>query len=668
MHWNLKGFSFAAALVACAAAVLAQAPSSDAAADLAGPVWQLVRFQAKDGNARTPDTPSKYTLAFQKDGRVSARLDCNRGMGSWKSTGRNHIEFRPLAMTQAMCPADSMSDRLAQDLSSVHSYAMKNGHLFLQLADGGVYEFEPQPQPVPQQPLPKAGKVAKVESGLVEGSATGEVLSFKGIPFAAPPLGDLRWRAPQPAQPWNGVRAAVAFGHDCMQLPAPDDEAPLTTTPSEDCLVLNVWRPSQIAPGQRLPVMFWMHGGAYLNGGTSSPIYDGSAFARQGIVFVSANYRLGRFGFFLHPALVSSKEGLAGNFAYMDQIAALRWVQRNIAAFGGDPYRVTVAGESAGGDSIMHLIVSPQAKGLFARAVVMSGGGRMHLFGGYQPSGGTPAAPSADEIGLNFARSVGIAGVGPQALRALRALPAQQVVGDLNTASLWTPSSGPLTHCEGAIIDGVNVDAPPGEMLRLGQAVRVPILIGTTAAEIPTRFPPSRANPLAYFGPETARASGIYNPGGRLALSAIYETVGIDMTMHEPARFVAAEMTEVGTPAWLYRFDYVAESQRPKVQAAPHASEIAFFFDTVDARYGGAATAKDRASARVANQYLVNFVKNGDPNGPGLPVWGTFEPAVDALLIFESKRGPVMQTDPWRLRLDLVERAAGEQHTTPGSN
>jgi para-nitrobenzyl esterase len=661
MRWNLRTSSLIAALAACAVALLAQTPSSEAVADLTGPVWQLVQFLSKDGNLRLPDERARYTLVFQKDGRVNARLDCNRGNGSWKSTGHNKIEFRPMAMTRAMCPPQSMSDQLGHDLSLVRSYSLKNGHLFLDLGDGGIYEFEPQPAPPAPRPQPKAGNVAKTDFGLVEGAVSDDVLSFKGIPFAAPPIGNLRWRAPQPPQPWGGVRSAVTFGNDCMQLPVSGDDAPLTTTPSEDCLVLIVWRPANVASGERLPVLFWIHGGGYVNGGTSSPVYDGSAFARQGIVFVSANYRLGRFGFFLHPALAAAKEGIVGNFAYMDQMAALRWVQRNIAAFNGDLARVTVMGESAGGDSIMHLIVAPAAKGLFQRAVVMSGDGRTHLLGGDKPSGGTEAAPSADLIGLNFARSAGITGVGPDALRALRALPAQQVMGDLNMASLSRPAPGPLTYCGGPIVDGVNVDSAPGEMMRLGEAVRIPILIGTTGADIATKFPPSRTYPFTYFGIDASRASVAYNPTNKLPLSELYQTIGVDMTMHEPARFVAGQMTAVGTPAWLYRFDYVAESLRPKVQAAPHASEIPYFFDTLAARYGAAVTQNDRAAARAANQYLVNFVKNGNPNAEGLPHWKKYEPAIDGIMIFESVRGPVMQPDPWRERLNLVERAADEQ-------
>jgi para-nitrobenzyl esterase len=217
-----------------------------------------------------------------------------------------------------------------------------------------------------------AGEQVKIAGGTVEGTVQARVLSFKGIPFAAPPVGDLRWRAPQPVKPWTGVRPATAYGHDCAQLPFPGDAAPLGTPPDEDCLVLNVWRPAE-RPAAPLPVMVWIYGGGFVNGGSSPAVYDGSPFAKRGVVFVSFNYRVGRFGFFAHPALSKEPhEGPLGNYGYMDQIAALQWVQRNIAAFGGDPGNVTVFGQSAGAGSIAALLVMPAAAGLFRRAILQS--------------------------------------------------------------------------------------------------------------------------------------------------------------------------------------------------------------------------------------------------------------------------------------------------------
>ena len=224
-------------------------------------------------------------------------------------------------------------------------------------------------------PAPAPSPV-KTDSGLVAGVAGDGVIAFKGVPYAAPPVGDLRWRPPQPVVAWTGVRNADQYGHDCMQEPFPSDAAPLGAPPGEDCLYVNVWVPAE-RPRTPLPVMVWIHGGGFVNGGSSPAVYDGSRFAKRGLVFVSLNHRLGRFGFFAHPAL--SKEtpsGPLGNYGFLDQIAVLKWVQRNAAAFGGDPKNVTIFGESAGGGSVNTMMISPLAAGLFHKAIVESGGGR----------------------------------------------------------------------------------------------------------------------------------------------------------------------------------------------------------------------------------------------------------------------------------------------------
>jgi para-nitrobenzyl esterase len=213
-----------------------------------------------------------------------------------------------------------------------------------------------------------------VTGGAVKGVADGAVTAFKGIPYAAKPTGQNRWRAPQPVVAWKGVRDASSFGHDCAQAPFPPDAAPITTQPAEDCLYLNVWKPTAATATSKLPVMVWIHGGGFVNGGSSPGVYSGAKFARDGIVFVSLNYRLGRFGFFAHPGLAA--EGLGGNFGFLDQIAALKWVRANVAKFGGDPARVTVFGESAGGMSMHMLLQSPMARGLYNQIAIESGGGR----------------------------------------------------------------------------------------------------------------------------------------------------------------------------------------------------------------------------------------------------------------------------------------------------
>ena len=228
--------------------------------------------------------------------------------------------------------------------------------------------------------------VVGTDSGKLQGVTQGPVESFKGVPFAAPPVGELRWRAPQPVQPWSDVRQANAYSADCMQVPFPSDAAPLGTKPAEDCLYLNVWRPAGTKADAKLPVMFWIYGGGFVNGGSSPEVYAGSKFAEKGVVFVSANYRLGRFGFFAFPELTKENaDGMVGNYGFMDQIAALKWVQKNISAFGGDPANVTVFGESAGGFSVSMLLTSPLSQGLFSKAIIESGGGRTNLGGAALP-------------------------------------------------------------------------------------------------------------------------------------------------------------------------------------------------------------------------------------------------------------------------------------------
>ncbi|RYG85444.1 carboxylesterase family protein, partial [bacterium] len=262
---------------------------------------------------------------------------------------------------------------------------------------------------------------ASTATGEVVGVRAAGVEAFKGLPFAAPPVGDLRWRPPQPAARWSGIRDASRYGADCMQEPFPGDAAPLGETPAEDCLYLNVWRPAGARAGAKLPVMVWIYGGGFVNGGASPAVYDGSAFARQGVILASFNYRLAHFGFFAHPALsAEQKGGLLANYGLMDQLAAMTWVRDNIARFGGDPANVTVFGESAGGMSVHTLLTTPLAKGLFQRAIVESGAGR----GGLRDRPLTGGDESAEGRGLAFGRKYGIEGDDAAALAKLRAVPA----------------------------------------------------------------------------------------------------------------------------------------------------------------------------------------------------------------------------------------------------
>jgi para-nitrobenzyl esterase len=449
---------------------------------------------------------------------------------------------------------------------------------------------------------------AKVDTGQVQGTVHDDVVSFKGIPFAAPPVGPLRWRPPQPAASWSGLRQAGSYGPDCMQVPFPSDAAPLGVKPAEDCLYLNVWLPAKLPQG-KLPVFVWIYGGGFVNGGSSPAVYDGSAFARQGVVFVSFNYRLGRFGFFAHPALTAEQSGgPLGNYAIMDQIAALKWVQRNIAAFGGDPHNVTICGESAGGMSVHILMTSPAATGLFNKAIVQSGGGRPNIFHDRHLHGG---ADSAEALGVAFAKREGIEGQGADALRRLRELPAEELAKNLNLANRDDP-----TFVGGPLIDGQILPGNPADLYAAGKGARVPVMVGATSADI-----------------------------------------GEDKLMIEPARYVALTLTAHGQPVYEFRFSYVAESIRAKFPGALHASDIPFAFDTVAAKYGKDLTASDAAAGRAMNAYWVAFTRTGKPEAAGQPAWPQYDPRSDSIMDF-TNTGPVAGPDPWKARLDVAQAAS----------
>ncbi len=436
------------------------------------------------------------------------------------------------------------------------------------------------------------------ESGPVRGAAANGVVSWKGIPFAAAPVGDLRWRAPQPVAKWTKVRDARRYGADCMQLPFPSDAAPLGVTPAEDCLYLNIWKPL-VAPAGKLPVVVWIYGGGYVNGGSSPAVYNGANVAEQGVLFVSFNYRLGRFGTFAHPQLTSAAPDgpLLGNYGHMDQLAALKWINRNIAAFGGDPSNVTLVGESAGGMSVNVLLTSPMAQNLFQRAVIMSGS-----------DGGLGARDLAavEQAAIRFGEAKKIAADDPQALAKLRALPADEITDGLNLAQAGAAGRGSYAA---PFADGRLAIEPIGAY-RSGAFPKIPVMIGATSGDI----------------------------GGKKG------------PMIAGARRLAGVMAEQGAPVFAYRFSYVAQLvERP---AADHASDIPFFFDTVTAKYGVLAPRRDVAMGETISRYLVNFARSGDPNGDGLPAWPRYSRAADEIMDFAVSGRAEPKRDPWGPELD----------------
>jgi para-nitrobenzyl esterase len=496
-----------------------------------------------------------------------------------------------------------------------------------------------------------ASDEVRIDSGKLKGVTANGVVSFKGIPYAAPPVGDLRWRPPQPATPWPGIRLASEYGADCMQLPFPGDAAPLGVKPAEDCLYANVWVPAD-RPAKKLPVMVWIYGGGFVNGGSSPAVYDGSHFARRGVVFVSFNYRVGRFGFFAFPALTKENPGEPhGNYTFMDQIAALQWVRRNIAAFGGDLKNVTLFGESAGGGSVLTMMTSPLAQGLFQKAIIESGGGRTGLFPPRYVDRASPAGtPSAESIGLAFSRKKGISGDDAGALAALRKLPADAVVDRLNMASMF----GAQGTYAGPMIDGKVVVDTPEAVYAAGRGAKIPLIIGANSADIGFNRARTMDELLAQFGPDRDKARAAFDPFGTGSVNAVGTMVSEIQIMIEPARFVARTIAGLGEPVYEYRFSYVAESMRNRWKGAPHATEIPFVFDTVQARYAEKLAPADETTAEAANAYWMNFAKASNPNGAGLPEWPSYKTNTDLLLDF-TENGPLAGPDPWRERIDLVE-------------
>lgn len=473
-----------------------------------------------------------------------------------------------------------------------------------------------------------------VEGGKVEGVADGDIVAFKGIPYAAAPIGNLRWRPPAPVISWQGVRKADTYGLDCLQSPFPGDAAPLGGPMGEDCLFVNVWAPKPQA-GAKRPVMVWIHGGGFVNGGSSPAVYDGSAFAKSGVVLVSLNYRLGRFGFFAHPAL-TAEAGTepTGNFGFMDQVAALKWVRRNIAAFGGDPANVTLFGESAGGRSVHVLLAAPAAKGLFDKALIMSGGGRSTGLG-------LLTLVEAEKRGVNFARNAGLTDDGAKGLSDLRALPADKIVDGLDMRSIMGKG---VDHYAGPMLDGKFLVEEPAKTVAAGKAQRVPMMIGATGLD---GFPIGDAETLLKgFGADEAAARQVYASPTPLLTS--WKIVG-DRIFIEPARYLARQWSETGLPAYAYRFNYVAESQRATMPGPTHASEIPYAFRTIGVRYPGAVNAGDQAISTAFHEHFVAFAKTGNP---GYPAYG----AADDKLMEYGAGGAVFIPDPLRQRLDLMEK------------
>jgi len=483
----------------------------------------------------------------------------------------------------------------------------------------------------------------KTDAGLVEGVSQDGLLIYKGIPYAAPPLGDLRWRDPQPAATWSGVRKADRFSPTCMQTGSYPPDSPAEPV-SEDCLYLNVWRPA-VPADTKLPVMVWIYGGGLENGSASTPLYAGDVLARQGVIVVTFNYRLGVFGFLALPQLTAeSPHKSSGDYGLLDQIAALRWVQKNIAAFGGDPNRVTVFGQSSGSISISALTASPLAKGLFQRAIGESGA----LF---EPLELAPELqlPGAEQQGWEF-----MARAGAASLAALRAEPAVQ---------LLQTSFGP-----GLILDGYALPRTPHDVYSQRGQITVPLLMGFDAVEGRIFTAPHHITRAGYaqslggdFPPLlvllAAPDPGSSDASAEAAAAAFETDMRFRWDMWAWARLAA----EGGAPVYFYEFDRESPFKPGSPYAglgATHGTEMPYVFGHLDPAAASWTDADRRFSDEVI-AYWTNFAKSGDPNGPGLPAWPRYSDSDPRLLLLGSAvTAGTMQDMGTLKKLDVIYPSA----------
>lgn len=505
----------------------------------------------------------------------------------------------------------------------------------------------------------------KLDSGPVRGLALGEdkdVHVYRGIPFAAPPVGELRWKAPQPVQPWSEVRECFEYGASAPQKISPMlgmfPGMALGPPLSEDCLFLNVWAPA-MKPEKPLPVMVWIHGGGYTMGSSSQRLYDAEDLARRGdVIVVSINYRLGALGFLAHPELSAESEyKVSGNYGILDQIEALRWVQRNIATFGGDPNRVTIFGESAGGGSVFSLMMSPLAKGLFHRAIAESG--PTLNFANLNKS--VYGFQTAEEAGVEFAKKCGVPEGDGQiaALRKMKPEDLVKVTPALDDQREFNVRGNVLRTAP--IVDGWVIPDDLMVLFAEGRTNEVPLIVGanrdegtmfTLMSKLPAGTEALQDSLAANFGPELApKVAELYPAAATSEIrGAIADLVG-DIIFVAPARFVARSVANDKQPVYLYHFAHPAPGPTGKALGAHHGAELPFALDNLELAPGH--TAVDKALRDAMVGYWTQFAATGNPNRDGLTEWPSYDPAKDECLQFAEKIE--VTTNYRKPKLDLID-------------
>ncbi|WP_254062055.1 carboxylesterase/lipase family protein [Acidobacterium sp. S8] len=492
------------------------------------------------------------------------------------------------------------------------------------------------------------GPTVKTDKGKVQGavSTDGLIRIFKGIPYAAPPIGLLRWTPPQPAAKWHGTKEATGFGSRCMQLPVYDDMVFRDPGISEDCLTLNVWTPAKDKKA-KLPVMVWIYGGGFAGGTTSEPRQDGENLAHKGVIVVSMNYRLGIFGFFVHPELTAeSPHHASGNYGLMDQTAALRWVHQNIKNFGGDPNNVTLFGESAGSFSVSAQMASPLAQGLFVRAIGESGG----AFSTTLPFGSREEREQSDQEAVGKS-------LGTTKLADLRAMTSAQII------KAAMPQADGSRVRFGPDVDGYFLPESVPAIYAAGKQAHLPLIAGWNADEggIPQKtltvaeFHETAQKDFGDQADKFVSAYGVTTDDEALAAAKDY--AGARFIAYSTWKWLDAHVATGGQPVYRYHFELPSPGDKFHTAGTTfHSDDIEYVFGNLDSRQGMVVRPEDRKMSEIMQTYWTNFAKTGDPNGGELPKWPTYNPAGN-WQVMHLAIPPEARPDTQRARYEFLQQA-----------